>query len=380
MKTLKKAWLWFRILCKRLYKKPVFLVLLALIPLLTWGYSRAAGEDSGMMTVLLAQESSDPLVDEIFSQLEGSSQLLRFEFCSSPAQARELMEHGKADAAWIFPGNLAEKLDAFVRRPTKRNAFITVLQREESITQMLTREKLGGVLYEEIAKRVYLQYIREKTPAIAEFSDEKLLEYFDNAYLSEQLFTFTSADGTKDAKATHYLLSPLRGLLAVIGLLCAMATAMYHVRDEEKGTFAWVRQSRRWVPELVGQLLCVGHINLVCLICLWICGLTGSFLTELAVLVLYSLCTGMFAMMLRRIFRDLRLLGVLLPLLTVGSLVLCPVFFDLGMMRKLQLLLPPTYFINSGSNPVFLLYMLGYTALCTSLYLLFGFLPRLKRR
>ena len=378
MKNLNKAWLWLRLLCKRLYKKPVFLILLALIPLLTWGYSVVAGEDSGMVTVLLAQEGDDPLVNEIFTQLQGSSQLLRYELCDSAQQARELVSHGKADAAWIFPEDLDKKLTAFVERPTRSNAFITVVQQEESVTQMLTREKLSGALYEQIAKRAYFQYIQENTPAIADLSQEALLQYFENAYLSEQLFTFASPSGEPEEAAPHYLLAPLRGLLAVIGLLCAMSTAMYHIRDEKQGTFAWLPQSRRWIPELVGQILCVGHINLVCLICLWACGLTGGFFQELAVLLLYSLCAGVFAMMLRRIFRDLRLLGVLLPLLTVASLVLCPVFFDFGFMRKLQLLLPPTYFINGGSNPAFLLYTLAYTALCAGVCLVFDRLPRWK--
>ena len=380
MKNLKKIWLWFRILCKRLYKKPVFLVLLALIPLLTWGYSVAAAQESGMITVLLAQEGKDPLVDQIFAELQNSSQFLRFDICRSEAQARELLEHGKGDAAWIFPEDLDGKLDAFARRPVKSNAFIKVLQRQENVAQMLTREKLSGSVYEELAKRVYLQYIREETPILGGFSDEKLLEYFENAYLSEQLFTYVSPDGTADRETTHYLLAPLRGLLAVVGLLCAMATAMYHIRDEKQGTFAWVRQSRCWIPELAGQVLCAGHINLVCLICLWICGLTGSFLSEAAVLVLYSLCTGVFAMMLRRVFRSVRILGTLLPLLTVASLVICPVFFDFGFMRKFQMLLPPTYFINSGRNPMYLLYMLAYTGLCAGVCLLFDGAIRLKRQ
>lgn len=380
MKTLKKAWLWFRILCKRLYKKPVFLVLLALIPLLSWGYSVAAGEESGMVTVLLAQEGNDPLTDEIFADLQGSSQFLRFQICASPEEARELLEHGKGDAAWIFPEDLAACLDAFSQRPVKHNAFVKVLQRQENVAQMLTREKLSGSVYEQIARRVYLNYIQQKTPAIADFPQETLLKYYDDAYLSDQLFSFVSPDGTADAKPVHYLLTPLRGLLAVIGLLCAMATAMYHIRDEKQGTFAWVRQSRRWIPELAGQLLCVGHINLVCLICLWVCGLTGSFLTEVLVLLLYSLCAGVFAMALRRIFRSVGVLGTLLPLLTVASLVICPVFFDLGPLRKLQLLLPPTYFINGGSNPAYLAYTLVYTAVLALICLVFGNLPQLKRR
>lgn len=374
---MKKLFTWFWLLCKRLYKKPVFLVLLALIPLLSWGYSLTAQQDSGMITILLAQEGSEPFTDNLFTDLQESTQLVNFQVCDTPEEARLLLQSGKADAAWLFPADILSHLEAYAQSPTKANAFITVLEREDNVALMLTREKLSGAIFREVSQRVYLQFMRENTPELSHLSDEELLAYSENAVITGDLFVFTSTAGTQ-TPSTHYLLTPLRGLLGVLALLCALACGMYHIRDEEAGTFAWVRYPWRWVPELAGQVICTGHITLVCFICLALCGLTGAIWAELLAILLYSLCCGLFAMLLRRLCGSVRVMGALLPLLTVAALVVCPVFFEVRATRLIQHILPPSYFIHAGSNPVYLGYMLLYGGILAGLCLLWERLP--KRR
>ena len=64
--------------------------------------------------------------------------------------------------------------------------------------------------------------------------------------------------------------------------------------------------------------------------------------------------------------------GVMIPLLIVAMLLVCPVFFDLGALRMVQFLLPPTYYINGVYNTRYILYMAVYTLGCGSLYWLWG--------
>ena len=66
---MKKAILWCWLLTKRLYKKPTYLVILALIPALVFGYSALTQTgDSGMMTVALTQEQENATVAELFEE------------------------------------------------------------------------------------------------------------------------------------------------------------------------------------------------------------------------------------------------------------------------------------------------------------------------
>ena len=67
---MKRILIWLWLLTKRLYKKPTFLVLLALIPALVLGYSTVARQDSGVVTIALAAyDNNDPMANAIMDDL-----------------------------------------------------------------------------------------------------------------------------------------------------------------------------------------------------------------------------------------------------------------------------------------------------------------------
>lgn len=368
MNRTQKLLLWFGMLSKRLYKKPTFLILILLIPILLFGYLAISGGESGVMTVGLVCQEEDPITREIFADLQREEKLMAFQVFEDAQEARTFLESGKLDAVWIFPGNMAEKIDAFAQKPIAFNAFIKVLEREANVALVLSREKLSGAIYPYLAQRIYVHFLRDLAPELSHLSDDDLLAYYLGTDLTVDLFDFSgSAAGSED---TNYLLSPIRGLLGVLILLCSLATAMYYIRDEQNGTFAWV--SKRWqlLPELGCHLASSLHVSAVCLVCLVIGGLAGNIWTELVLLLMYSLCCSVFAMALRQLFGTLRSLGTLLPLIMVMSLVICPVFFDLGLLRQAQYALPPTYYINAVYNSRYLLYMAGYIAAAAGFTLL----------
>ena len=109
MEQLRKAWIWFCMLTKRLYKKPSFLLILLMIPLLVFAYGRVAQEESGILTVALVQsDPADPLSGEIIDGLVQSSPLIRYKVVDSVEQAHEQVRMGAADSAWIFPADMGE--------------------------------------------------------------------------------------------------------------------------------------------------------------------------------------------------------------------------------------------------------------------------------
>ena len=359
MNALKKALLWLWLLTKRLYKKPSFPILLLLIPALCLCYGTTAGQNSGVVTLALASEAPDALTEDLFAGLSESN-LMRFEICQTPEQAELLVRTGKADEAWLFPADFSQRLQAFVESPGS-GGLIRVLQRENSILLGLSRETLSAALFNTTARQIYLDYMRG-LPGNEAVTDQALLACYDKAAQSASLFVFRDS-GTGEA-SENYLLTPLRGLLGTVIVLGALAAAMYHMRDLRRGTFCWVRHPWQFLPELGSQLICCVHLSAAAGICLGLCGLSPGFLRELATVLLYGLCAGVFAMLLRRVARSVGTLGILLPVLAVGMLVLCPVFFDLGALRPVQVLLPPTYFINAAANPIWLAYMALYTCIC----------------
>ena len=376
MKKLKKALLWLWLLTKRLYKKPTFLAILILIPLLVLGYQGISQGDSGMITIALAQEADDPIAQQILADLQSSGQLFRYQVCATPEEAETLVKSGKADAAWIFPDNMESHIDAFLDDPGEDTSFVHVIQQEKNIALLLTRERLCGAIYHHVSERFYLRYTRGEFPELQGLSDEELMTYYDSIDMMENLFVYDTVSNQK-VQETHYLMAPVRGMLAIVIVLCGLASSMYYIKDCGLGTFGWVSHRMRPLPELLCSWVAVLNVGIVSLIAMVFSKVSGKILVEIPVLLLYTLCVCAFCMMLRALLHSIKAIGTLIPVLIVVMLLICPVFFDLGVLRMYQFLLPPTYYINAAVNPMYIVYMVLYTLLCSGLY--FAFRKGFKR-
>ncbi len=356
---MKKIFLWLWILTRRQLRKPAFLVILALLPLLTLLYTAAARQDSGMVTIALALEDpSDPLSSRLVQELTADSPLIRFLLCD-PEQAQQEVVSGKVDAAWIFPADLAETMSHFLSQPDQ--PAVLVVQRQETTALRLSREVLSGALFRSCAEEVYLSYIRQNAPGLAEVSERELLVWYEGIAGNENLFHFQTPEGNASGQPAGYLLSPLRGLLGILISLCGMASALYFRQDLNKGTFSRIPFRKLPLMELCCHIPPLTAMALVALVCLMASGTGTALGRELPVTVLYCLCTAGFSMALSRLWGSEQLLCGMMGALTVAMLAACPVFFQL---TALQYLFPPTYYILAVHSNGAFLGMLLYTFLC----------------
>jgi ABC-2 type transport system permease protein len=366
---------WLLKLNKRLYKKLTFLLILVLIPVMVIGYGKAAQEESGILTIALAQEGDDPMAQAVMEDLKENTNLIRFVFCDTPSVAKQMIRDGKADGAWIFAEDMEEKVYEFVQNPSRKNAFVRVIEQDDNIPMRLVREKLSGTVFGHCSAPFYLAHIRNNVPELDEMSDEELMSYYNNFAKDIDLFEFAyleSDSGAQDAQQANYLLTPVRGLLAVIIVLGGLAAAMYFIRDDRAGTFALVPQRNKAVVEFSCQMIAVVNVSLVALIAMLLAGLLGSLWRELPVLLLYAVTVSLFCMTVRRLCGKMTAVGVALPLLVVVMLVICPVFFDLGEVRMVQYIFPPTYYINAITSNRYLLLMAVYALILLTVYYLLG--------
>ena len=367
MSIVKKSLLWLWLLTKRLYKKPTFLIILVLIPLLVLSYSMVAREDSGVLHIALASHESDsPIANQVIDKLM-ESRLISFYRCDTPEQAKHLVEAGKSDAAWIFLDNLEHRMVQFVHKPQYKNAFIQIIERKSSVPMMLTREMLSGAVFACYSPQFYLQYVRAECPELDTVTDEELMTYYDSFSLNNNLFEFALMDGAPAEdmlENSDYLVSPVRGMLSVVVVLCGLAGAMYEMQDARRKTFGWVPQQRRPLVNFACMNLCVAHMAIAMVVALALFGVTVHWLRETIVLILYIFCVSAFCMMIGRLCGNLQLLGMWTPIFVVIMMVICPVFFDLGIFYPFQLLLPPTYYINAIYSNYFLLRMPIFASVC----------------
>ena len=370
-----KLFKWFLLLNKRLYKKITFLLILLLIPTLVLSYSALAQEDSGVMTIALAQEGDDPLAEQIMHDLRDGTKLIRFVFCQTPDEAEKMVNDGKAEAAWIFEDDLENCIYRFVNRPSKLTAFVRVIEQESTIPMKLSREKISGTVFSHCSRAFYLNYIRKNVPELQNVSDAQILTYYDEFTASVDLFEFAYLEGeggAEDVQDANYLLAPVRGLLAIVVILGGLAAAMYYVHDDNCGTFSLVPQRKKVLVAFTCQSIATINLSIVVLASVMAAGLSVGIGREVLVTASYGLLATLFCMTMRRILGSIAAIGTALPLLVVMMLVLSPVFFDIGTLRSMQYLLPPTYYINAVNSDRFIALMFVYDAILIIVYYLAG--------
>lgn len=357
---MKKLFMWFLLLNKRLFKKITYIAILFLIPVLVFLFSLSAKESGSVVNVVLAPEDTqDAFASQIIQELCQDSIVISFQV-AEPEYAMELVASGKADAAWIFPADLQSRLRNYIYEEKNSDGFIRIVEREQTIPQRLAREKLSAVLHRQTVRITFLKYIRQIAPESQEMSDEKLLTYLENTDVSGELFAFYDLDGNRREDSANFLTTPIRGLLAVLATVGAVVTAMYYQSDLDRGIFSLLPERHRSFGEFGYQMISSVNILTFVTAALLITGWNVRIGAELLICILFGISCALFGMLLRSVFGGRRGLAVFLPVLVIVMLAVCPIFFDVGSVRKIQLLLPPTYYINSAYNSRYLIYLVIY--------------------
>ena len=103
-----------------------------------------------------------------------------------------------------------------------------------------------------------------------------------------------------------------------------------------------------------------------------------SFATTKEWKVLYSVCCTVFCLLVKRIFGSIKLYGAIIPLFIVIMIAVCPIFFDFRSFLGVQLIFPPTYYVNAAYDSKYLLYMVAYSVFGIILCFLLDALQKIK--
>lgn len=363
---------WLLMLSKRLYKRAAFVAILVLIPVAVVALQTAAQAESGFLHVVLAQaDPDDPISSELVDRFMSEESLVHFSYAADPRTATDMVIDGEADAAWIFPDDMQQRVNAFVSSNYSRGGFVTVVEREQTVLSRIIHEKLTFSLQEYTSRACYLHFTRDRIEQLKDLTDEELLAYYSEVEFSEELFLFRNPDGATSTKPdANYLTAPVRGLLGVLVVLCGLAAALFYFRDREHGTFSLVPECKQSAVAFACLFIAVLNVTIVVLAALLLSGVAVFWLKELLIVLLYGLSCAAFCLLVLRLCGSVRVLAAVLPLLVVTMIALCPIFFDFRPLMALQMLFPPTYFVNAGHDDRWLWYMALYAVVCVLLALM----------
>lgn len=349
---------WLYLLNKRLLKKPSFVLILALVPLLIGAMYLGAKEDSGVLKIALCMNNpEDEISVEIVNGLQDSNSIIQYVRCDDEEKAREWLTSYEIDAVWVFPKNLKQELENAAHKK-RIDAVVTVVEREDTVSLIVSREILCKTLYPFFSYYSYEDFIRDDM-GMKEISAEELREAYNRTLVEGCLFKMEYPDGQQVEEA-NYLLAPIRGVLAVWLVLCGFAASMYFIQDEQKGVFSKVPINNRLAISVVSHVVLLIDAALVLLIGCKMAGVFTQWTGEVLSVILFAGCILVFCNFIRLLCGTMERLGICIPILLMIMLVLCPVFLDFKKFRIIQYLLPPYYYLKSIHSVYYVYGMIIY--------------------
>ena len=350
VKKLRRFFLWYGLMTKRLLKKPSYLILLLAVPVLTAAMNLAAQKDVGLVTVALAGGENDAVALRAKEELLHATGLLRCIGYDSAEEAMEAVKSAQADAAWIFREDAGEELRKLVTSSGSRGAVL-VVEREETVFLRLAREELASVLYPTASRMTFRDHLASLSGDRPLPDDSVLEPYYRTLSEGQQVLVFTYDDGQVQEPPRDFLTNPLRGLLSLVVVLSGLASCMFYYAEEEAESFLRIRGGLGLLLPLLCHVCAMVPVALAGLIAMAVSGMLYGFWVELLLSAL--LC------------------GAFLPILMMVMLVLSPIFLHFKQFAILRSLLPTVYYLNGAYRGAvqarFLLYTLIALALGTLL-------------
>lgn len=369
---------WLYLLTKRLLKKPIFLLTLILIPIMAFAMSVLTREESSVIRVGLYTAEEDELAERMITQLMEQDSLVCYQQFDNERSAIDAVNNGEIDCAWGFCEDFSEKVMRYAENMRDKEPLILVSEQQESVTLRLAREKLYCTLIPTLSKEIYFAYLANELGYDVESHREELEVRYENAKTENELIHFEFMDEQTDLVSINYLSTPLRGIVAVLMVICGIAVALVFLHEKENGIYSYL-SGRKQLPVLMAS--CFAALVICGIVALISIGLSGNFTTlanELVLMGLYIMMCTLFCTLWGQICRTSSALAICLPIVAVLLLVFCPVFLNHKVGMPLQLMLPTYYYLNAVSAERFIPQMVLYIVICAVLCIVVEELSRLS--
>mgnify|MGYP004606719287 FL=1 len=353
---MKKILTWILLFQKRILKKPMFQITILLIPILLFLLFTFNKSSDSLVRVALISGNDEYSQNFVKDLLDSSNHVISYYQCYDESQMRKDVLTDKAECGYIMPDDMPRKIAQFSSK--KKQGIITAIVKKESISTKIVNEIIYGRLFSERAYPVLKDFINEKQPdRLTSAEDEKMYDAFSKYLIEPLMFSFEYADGSKndllnnDDSSHNYYMLPVRGILSVLILVSSMSGVLMLSNDDRKNTWGFIRLSKRPAFNYFYIFMSILPIAICSLAAIFITGISTNVLNEIRLMVLYTLLLTGFSSLLKALIKNIYVLCSLIPVTVLLSLIICPVFIDIGSIvpqaRFVRLFLPTNYYLDS---------------------------------
>jgi len=354
------------IYCKRLMKKPLFLFTLLLLPVSVLFLQNCRTKTEAVVRVALyaPDKTSDSITEKLFREMISlSNTAVSFYEASTEKSLRQDIVDGTASCGYIFPKHLEEKLKEYAE---KKEPYITAIRTEDDVRTRIVDEIVLSRIYRPISYHILASFLEQKTKSTPD--SKKLSETFQKYSSDELLFRFEYANGDtntflNDSQA-NYMLMPIRGVISVMILLSCMAGGILWYSDAGNALFL-MDYKKRHLCSFLSLLLPGLFASLTGLFTMKITGISENPATELLSMLFFLCACLSLVHFLRTVLPKKELFLASIPVLTISSLLLCPIFISLQTiapaLSSFSCIFPSTWYLSSLHNPKALFYLFLYS-------------------
>ena len=336
------------LLLKRLLKKKSYIFMLLIVPLMVMMLNAMSSADAGLMTIGVYIPGTDESSDFLRQDLKENPGSLQFVFYDTEDEVVSAVESQQVVEGWIVP----ENLDAVVANMASDNNSkekIQIIIREQGLTHLLGKEVISSRVFPRIARDMAVRYVSQFVYNDKPSKDEinHILQTYDNYGINGNLFEmgYVDEDATYTKEEVSYLMMPLRGILALWLLLCAIAASMYYLEDEKSGLFIWWKVKAPIIRDFLYYVVIIAIPSVMVLVGLAYGGVFTDIKRELLALILYDLAIIFLANILRLLIQSIKGLGIITPILIMASAIFAPVFIDFKEGRAIQKFCPTFHYL-----------------------------------
>lgn len=399
-RTFRQYGIWIRLLMKRLWRQPVYIMLLALIPILGLAVNglEQSGREVRVAVCVEAGAWSGQITDGL--QEQAADSILDFVFCEEASGVERDVIRGEADCGFV----IAEDIGDRVMDRNWAKSIIVYETPASSITGM-AKERISSVIFKLYSEQCYETYMLTTAAGLQEsdhyaahspgtgngavnengnidISDKMIENFADFAWdayethlVDGSTFEFRYISGDQESQHTSdtdvisdTVVFPVKGVFAVIIFISGMCGMLEYDTDRREKRF--VRLAPDILTYIVDIWIPTVFVSAAALLCLWFSdgfllsgsaagtgglrGLlsvwsAGMWAEQIGRLLLYQGIVVVYCCLLGIVLRKPETVAAAIPILAAGSLVCAPVFVRLGsyvpVFVVLEKLFPVTYYL-----------------------------------
>ena len=343
---------YIKIFCKRLLTKPLYIIIILLIPILAFSVKHFSNKEDTSLNIAIYNEGNDELSEGMTNYLLELNGTVHFYECDNADEVYDRVKHRKSDSGFIIPADLSERME----KDVTLGAVKCVISPGSTMPSVAKEFVITAFI-----QTYAFDILRDYTINSGDFSDmsnedieKELREYYNKYITSDDTFKFNFKNDYIKAESISLvpdlLISSTSGIFAVFIFITALAGTIMLYKDYSDGVFVLYKPFRRSILAYID--ICVP--TFICLIVVMFGTLIGAFSDNIIIdsirgLGFVLLCSGL-CLILKNIIPSATIFGSALPVFLIGSMLFCPVFIDISIfipkLTTLKYLFPVTYYLN----------------------------------